>query len=75
MAGRRTESESESGTNLTISISKCDANLSNHDRLVYKLMSSFLFFTIHSTFNIFLLARPLEKTTLLKDFGGLVGSS
>ena len=73
MAGRRTESES--GTNVTISISECDGNLSNHDRLVYKLMSSFSIFTIHSTLNIFLLARPLEETALLKDFDGLVGSS
>ena len=63
MARRRTKSESESGTNVTISISisECDANLSNHDRLLYKLMSSFSFFTIHSTFNIFLLARPLVE--------------
>ena len=77
MARRRTKSESESGTNVTISISisECDANLSNHDRLLYKLMSSFSFFTVHSTFNIFLLARPLVETALLKDFDGLVGSS
>ena len=79
MARRRTksESESESGTNVTISISisERDANLSNHDRLLYKLMSSFSFFTIHFRFNIFLLARPLVETALLKDFDGLVGSS
>ena len=77
MARRRTKSESESGTNVTISISisQCDANLSNHDRLLYKLMSSFSYFTIHSTVNIFLLARPLVETALLKDFDGLVGSS